>query len=181
MLRRRLSPVLFLSLAGALVGCDQSNPLGVPSPLSSTALLAKKGARPFRATLEGNANPDFSQGPCNVSNTESGTGHALHLGKVTWSSTEVVNFCVDPEDPTLAAVSGQMVIIAANGDHLTLSYSTTVRADFSAGTLTASGTFTITGGTGRFADATGGGTLTATGSLVPPFEIAGTLAGEVSY
>ena len=39
----------------------------------------------------------------------------------------------------------------------------------------------ITGGTGRFANAGGAGTLSVTGSLLPPFDVAGRFTGTVSW
>ena len=176
---RSLTSMPTLALAAVLVitGCDRPAMPTAPSAVH----LATSQVRPFRLTVEGNANPDFSQGPCNVVNTEAGTGKALHLGKVTWTSSEVANFCVDPSNPGKAAVTGTMVVTAANGDQLTISYQSTVQGDFAAGTLTVTGTWTITGGTGRFSDASGSGTLTAAGSLAPPFDIAGEFVGGITY
>lgn len=179
----KLSRPLSFSLVGilAVAGCDDNSLLGVPSLRPDRVQLVTSPARPFRLTAEGNANPDFSQGPCNVLNTESGTGVALHLGKVTWTATEVANFCVEPANPGFATASGQLVVTAANGDQLTASGLSTVRADFAGSTLTITGTFTITGGTGRFAGATGGGTITGSGSLLAPFEVAVIFEGQISY
>ena len=168
-----------LLVAGA--ACEPALPTESPMTASSAARADRSPSVPFRLELTGNANPDFSQGPCNVTNTESGTGTAEHMGKVTWSSTEVANFCVDPSNPATAAVTGTMVITAANGDQVTQSYLTTVNADFGAGTLTATGTYQVTGGTGRFSGATGGGTVDVSGSLAPPFGVSGTFAGEIAY
>jgi len=100
---------------------------------------------------------------------------------VSWTSNEVANFCVDPSDPSLAAVTGTIVITAANGDQLTESYTSTVHADFAAGTLTATGDYQVAGGTGRFAGATGSGTLNVSGSLAPPFAVSGTYTGSIAY
>ena len=171
---------LTVTAATALLACsDPVPPLGPTHADARSA--AQSPARPFRLTAEGNANPDFSQGPCNVLNTESGTGVALHLGRVTWTATEVANFCVDPANPGLGLATGQLVVTAANGDRLTANGQSTVQADFAGGTLTITGTFTITGGTGRFAGATGGGTITGGGSLLPPFAVATLFEGEISY
>ncbi|MDH3707961.1 MAG: hypothetical protein OES57_17990, partial [Acidimicrobiia bacterium] len=55
-----------------------------------------------------------------------------------------------------------VVTIAANGDELhSLNETTGCFVDFGVGTL-AVGTYTITGGTGRFAGASGNGSLSAT-------------------
>lgn len=172
--RRWLPPVLLL----LLLGCE---PSATPLLGPSSAHLQQAVARPFRFTLTGNADPDFSQGPCNVVNTESGTGVAQHLGRVTWASEEVVNFCVDPQDPSRAEVTGALVITAANGDQLRGTYLSIVDADFGAGTLTAQGEFVITGGTGRFSGASGSGSISVAGSLLPPFEVEGTFIGELVY
>lgn len=178
---RRLSAALSLPVAALLLvaGCDRGTTLTAPGP--GGAQFSRAPSRPFRFELTGNANPDFSQGPCNVPNTESGTGQATHLGRVTWSTSEVANFCVDPNDPSRGAVTGTLVITAANGDQLTASYQTTLSVDFASGTLTATGPFVVTGGTGRFAGATGGGTATASGSLAPPFGVTGTFVGTIAY
>ncbi len=170
---------VLLLIAGA--ACEPVLPTESPLSPASTARADRSPSVPFRLELTGNANPDFSQGPCNVTNTESGTGTAEHMGKVSWSSTEVANFCVDPANPATALVTGTMVIIAANGDQVTQSYTTTVNADFSAGTLKATGNYVVAGGTGRFAGATGGGTVDVNGSLAPPFGVSGTFAGEIAY
>ncbi|HEX6598534.1 MAG TPA: hypothetical protein VF034_04370 [Gemmatimonadaceae bacterium] len=163
------------------VACEPDLPTASRMTASSAASSDRSPSVRFRLVLTGNANPDFSQGPCNVTNTESGTGIAEHMGKVTWSSTEVANFCVDPSDPATALVTGTMIVTAANGDLVTQSYTTTVNADFGAGTLTATGNYVVTGGTGRFTGATGGGTVDVTGSLAPPFGVSGTFAGTIAY
>lgn len=170
----------WLSLVSLLLlfGCEPSaSSLLGPGSVNFQQVIA----RPFRFTLTGNANPDFSQGPCNVVNVETGTGVAQHLGRVTWVSEEIANFCIDPNDPSLAEVTGALVITAANGDQLTGTYTTLVDADFGAGILTANGDFVITGGTGRFTDASGSGTISVTGSLLPPFAVEGMFLGEIIY
>lgn len=179
-MRRYHLHVVAAVLLVAAAACEPTST--TTSPLTPRSARADQSPSvPFRLELTGNANPDFSQGPCNVTNTETGTGTAEHMGKVTWSSTEVANFCVDPSNPTTAAVTGTMVITAANGDQVTQSYTTTVNADFGAGTLTATGSYQVTGGTGRFAGATGGGTVNVSGSLAPPFGVSGTFAGGIAY
>jgi hypothetical protein len=72
----------------------------------------------------------------------SGTGQATHLGRFTRTEDAFLH-----EDGTL---DGTLVITAANGDQLFVEF---VGA-FTAPT-TAEGTYTISGGTGRFSDASG--------------------------
>ena len=50
-----------------------------------------------------------------------------------------------------------------------------------AGQVSALGQFQITGGTGRFAGASGDGTISAVGSLLPPFEVIGGMIGVIGY
>ena len=165
----------------ALPGCGEAGPARATLLEPVTAELSVVVERPFTFALTGHASPDFSQGPCNVTNVESGMGNALHLGEVTWSSEETVDFCVDPDDPSLGRVTGSWTISAANGDRLDGTYQTVVRADFVAGTLSATGDYVVTGGDGRFAAAGGEGIVSVTGSLAPPFDVTGTFSGSVVY
>jgi hypothetical protein len=146
--------------------------------LASAAALAADGeSRPFSAVIQGNANPVPTE-PCILVNTEAGTGTALHAGQVVWTSVEVVNLCSNREG---ADISGRLVLTAANGDQILGVYQTLAQLDFSANRVTAAGRYRIAGGTGRFAGATGEGDINAVGSLLPPFEVTGTLAGNISF
>ena len=122
--------------------------------------------------------PSADTSACALANSEHGTGHATHLGAITWTSEETVNICAGPDG---AEVTGEIVITAANGDQLFASYETLAQLDFGANQVRARGEFQITGGTGRFADATGQGTIGAEGSLSPPFELVGSMSGRISY
>jgi hypothetical protein len=75
--------------------------------------------------------------------TAMGTGDATHLGHFT----RIENIWLDPAAHTL---TGDVTFIAANGDQLTVDFSAGFTSD-----TTAAGTYTITGGSGRFANATG--------------------------
>ena len=163
-----------------ITACDGSDPTAAPlfEPIPAQLSAA---TRPLVVAITGHANPDFSLGPCNVVNEEAGTGIGQHLGALSWSSEEVANFCVDPNDPERAEVTGAFTMTASNGDLISGTYVTVVLADFAAGTLTADGEFVITGGTGRFAEASGSGAVHVTGSLLPPFDVAGTFVGTIAY
>jgi hypothetical protein len=94
------------------------------------------------------------------------SGKATQIGKLTgWTKVQY-----DPA--TYFPVSTQSVLAAANGD---LVYMSTVD-EFEPVTKTSTGTFTITGGTGRFENATGTGSFSASGSGAVVFEWDGTIS-----
>ena len=145
--------------------------------VSGPAGLAASGDRPFRATVTGHANPTPTADPCVLTNDESGTGTAVHMGSMSWTSSETVNFCSNPAG---ADVAGEFVMTAANGDQVKGRYVTLAHPDFGAGVITFSGTFEITGGTGRFAGASGEGELSGQGSLLEPFDVFASFTGSIS-
>ena len=75
--------------------------------------------------------------------TVTATGKATHLGQFSRSETLLFN-------PATGAISGSITFTAANGDQLV----GTVTGQFTSAT-TVAGTYTFTGGTGRFEDASG--------------------------
>jgi hypothetical protein len=83
-----------------------------------------------------------------------GTGNATHLGTYTQHVTMVINI------PTLSSM-GAAVFTAANGDTLLATVAGQATRT-SPTTLSIVEVYTITGGTGRFADATGAFTLEST-------------------
>lgn len=134
--------------------------------------------RPFSATLDGVAGPMPTADPCILANAEHGTGNARHMGSITWVSNETVNLCSNPAG---GDVVGQLTITAANGATVAFSYQTLAHLDFVTNQVSAAGNWQITGGTGRFAGASGQGVITATGSLLPPFEVIGRMSGVIAY
>ena len=142
-----------------------------------TAAADDPVVKAFSATVEGNANP-VPISECILLNTETATGQALHLGQITLETAETVDRCSNPEG---AEVHGDFVMTAANGDQLFGNYDTLADLNFVTFRVAAIGDFRITGGTGRFDGATGGGVITADGSLLPPFELTGGFLGQISY
>jgi len=97
---------------------------------------------PFKGSAEGaivSATPE----PGGVRLRVLADGQATHLGKFSREEVLLLN-------PNTGTASGTIVFTAANGDQL----HGTVAAQFTSPT-TVVGTYTFTGGTGRFANATG--------------------------
>jgi hypothetical protein len=126
--------------------------------------------RPYRASL----NYIGLGFPCGA---YSGSGTALHLGATSESGTYCAQEWVGE---ALLHLTGQGTQIAANGSNLTYVFDEIV--DFTTEPFTAEGTFTITGGTGRFAAATGSGTFHTIGtSIQGGFSLSINYDGRITY
>jgi hypothetical protein len=133
--------------------------------------------RPFIAALTGNANLSPTDDPMIMRNEETGEGEATHLGRFTFASVEFVDFS---NFPPRVAVKARFTMTAADGDRLCGRYKTVGLAN-DEGNLDILGTFRFTGGTGRFADATGGGHLQATAFFAPGLPFEGEFSGTIDY
>ena len=100
------------------------------------------GEVPFKGSAEG-AVVDTVPGPLGVELTVLAEGRATHLGRFTREESLLL-------DVSNGAIAGTVVFTAANGDQLT----GVVAGQFTSPT-TVAGTYTFTGGTGRFANASG--------------------------
>lgn len=172
---KRISKLTLPAAVLAVLGVTLGKPIGGSANASAVAL-------PFHAVLEAQASP-VPIGPCTLANHEIGSGHALHLGTVTWFSDETAQFdSCSPSGPTSPAitVSGKFKLVAANGDEIDGKYITHGTLD-SVNGVSVSGGYTFVSGTGRFSNVTGGGTIAAQGASSPPFDSVGTLDGTISY
>jgi hypothetical protein len=77
-----------------------------------------------------------------------GTGQATHLGAYTYAATECF-------DPVSGAFAGSSTLTAANGDAITGTYEGHVSGTADPNVIAYQEDFELTGGTGRFAGATG--------------------------
>ena len=126
------------------------------------------------AEVRAQALPHFASGVAQFAANQSdftGSGHATRLGRYS----EVGNVAFTPTaTPFVFAVAGWTHYVAADGDELHATVAGTV--DMSTGAIVATATYG--GGTGRFANASGGAALTGSmlggGALV--IRAAGTLA-----
>jgi hypothetical protein len=121
--------------------------------LASVAGSAVAAETPFKGTVNAVETAEVVFPTLSV--TRDGTGTATHLGKFTEHITLQVNI------PTGHA-TGAATFTAANGDTLTATVDGQSTPTTIPGVLSIVEVYTITGGTGRFSDATGSFTLNAT-------------------
>jgi hypothetical protein len=120
--------------------------------LTSLVVSAIAAETPFKGTVSAVETVEVAFPTASIDRV--GGGKATHLGKYTEHITMQVNI------PTMAS-TGSSTFTAANGDTLTatvLGQATRIGPT----TLSIVEVYTITGGTGRFADATGTFTLEST-------------------
>ncbi len=142
--------------------------------LLPSGTFADEKSKLFIAIIEGHANPVFDG--CVVTNTEEGGGFATRMGRITAMSEETAYFC---SDPNRGVVNGEMVFENVKGDKLFLVYETLATIDPEIPEITFQGPYEVTGGTGRFENARGGGTIAGHGSLLPPFEVFAAHTGQI--
>ena len=97
--------------------------------------------------------------------TTAGTGNATHMGRITSDGNLTIvgeASCVDNE--VGFSVEMQDTFTAANGDKLTTAI-TMQLCPIASGIYHGVGTYVVTGGTGRFAGATGSGVFDGTGNF----------------
>lgn len=145
--------------------------------MGASAPKAVEKPRPFSATVETWSTVEATPDPCVLLNDGAGAGIAVHMGATAWVSSGSLNVCT-------GGTTAEFVMTAASGDEVFGKYMSLVRPDFEAGVFTFSGTWKIEGGTGRFSNAAGEGTLNGWGNLVQPPEasrVRATIAGNLSY
>jgi hypothetical protein len=110
--------------------------------------------------------------------TTTGKGTASHMGAVKMVATD----CPVLTDMPPSFSDGRLTLTAANGDEVHAAYQgVLVPADETGIVFRIVGGYTVNGGTGRFTNATGSGTLGGTITLVPggasaEYEVKGTLS-----
>lgn len=128
-----------------------------------TPAVAAPTETPFRASFDVvmSLTPDSACGGFRVSGT--GVGRAMHMGAATLSVDECVDFAMEPGR---VHVYGTLVLTAANGDQLQVSVDKVGDLPGPTGDAHVAGPYVVSGGTGRFAGATGRGTTTTDANVV---------------
>ena len=129
----------------------------------------------IHATYDANPTPDAGCGGMRV--VGRGTATGVPVGHALWSDEECASLLATPGKITIAGI---LVVTAASGDRLEASYSATADLPEPDGTIRPAGTFQIIGGTGRFSNATGSGTINATANMFHPQAVAD-MNGFISY
>ena len=137
--------------------------------LASSAVSAVAAETPFKGTLNAVETSHLVFPIASVD--RQGTGTATHLGRYTEHATLQVNVLT-------GSSTGTSTFTAANGDTLTASI-TGQSTRTSPGVLSIVEVYTITGGTGRFAGATGTITLESTLNLATE-DSSGTFSGTIN-
>lgn len=174
---RRIRFVVSFALLGAVVSaaCSES-PTGLETLAAETATSLDAGFVPFHAVFD-EMSSYVAPGPdCPVLTVFiTGTGRSSHLGR----TTVVQHHCIDPFGPDpLAFSNGRFEATGANGDAVLGIYAGASIPTAEPTELAWIGAWEFTGGTGRFAGAsgqgdgsglnnlaTGGGTSELTGSI----------------
>lgn len=118
--------------------------------------------------------PDALCGGFRIKHT--GEGTATRLGNAMWSATECVDLLANPGRSHVR--DGRAVLTSAKGE-LHLSYEADGALPDLAGDVHVTGPYVITGGTGRFAGASGSGTLTGDANVytsIAQVDLTGTLS-----
>ncbi len=149
-MKRLLQSAMALSLTLVVSGG------GMPSAAASSET-------PFRAAFDVamSLTPDPGCGGFRVSGT--GIGRATHLGAATITVDECVDFAMEPGR---VHVYGSLVLTAANGDQLHVSVDKVGDLPGPTGDAHVAGPYVVSGGTGRFAEATGSGTTTTDANVI---------------
>jgi hypothetical protein len=147
-MRAYTTPTILLTLAlGALGACSSDASQALIAP-SAPALSAAGTAVPFKGSVDAIETSEYQPETNSVLVNIQGTGTATHLGRFTLVSV----FVLDLE--TLTGTQ-QSILTAANGDVITATVAAQGIPNDDGLTLRTVESATITGGTGRFAGATG--------------------------
>lgn len=141
----------------SLAGCQQAGrELDATGGVTAPSSLSMKAVDvPFSGMLTGEAVFDFAQNPkgCASGFTTiiTATGPASHMGRTTWVSQHCLALATNTFTDT------ELVLTAANGDQIHLTYTGSCPGEIPAvgDSFTCSGHAVVTGGTGRFLEATG--------------------------
>jgi hypothetical protein len=164
----------------SLPGCAT---LVLAAALGSVPAWAGSTTVPIKASLVTEETLGYDPARCpmaGIVGTTTGTGQSSHLGVVKMLATDCPLF-VPGMQPSFS--NGVLTLTGASGDRVSANYQgVLVPVDAAAGVYSIAGDFSVTGGTGRFAGATGSGYLQGTITLGPVVSKAQyQVTGVISY
>lgn len=148
---KNLMPAAMAALITVAAACSGSGGMTAPDDAPSlhrTSVTGSDPARPLTGRCETTFDPPTFPPPPSFTQTDTGTCRLAHLGRAAFHSVKDINFATGTQTTTEATFT------AANGDVLRAVGSGT-SAPAGPGQIGFSATLTFTGGTGRFAEATG--------------------------
>jgi hypothetical protein len=142
----RMRRLLLLALAAVVVAVA----------VTAVSAGANAASRPFKGSMSGTVTLVVDTGcPLGLRSELAATGTASHLGGFAYEASHCSGF----------TFAGEQTMVAANGDELFADYESVgppvIPPSEVGAVYDVPAAFTITGGTGRFADATGGGYMIA--------------------
>lgn len=150
-----IAPLLVIALAGTTLAAPKRS---------------EKKELPFKGTMQ--SVETYVVTPPIMSVTANGSGNATHLGQYA------ISYAVEVNLETLSG-EGSAQIVAANGDILYANLSGQATATETTDVFNVVEEFTITGGTGRFANASGSFTLTRVVNITTGVT-SGTMSGTIT-
>jgi len=165
---RRRSRLLPAICAAVLVISAMTAPLSAHAAVSSLTQ-----ALHIQAAYDVSPSVDLACGGLRAKGV--GTADGTPIGPSTWADNECASLVARLGK---VVINGNLVIAGTHGT-LNIAYTATAPLPITL-TIHPSGTFTITSGTGDFAGATGYGTVTAKGSLIPPGPATAQLSGSIT-
>ncbi len=151
--------------------------LAVLAVLSAFPVAFASHSRPFNGSFSGS----FTMSSATKA-TITGTGHLEHLGKTSFTGTATATEVRPPCEGGLTATEHD-TFTAANGDEVFTSATDVACPTSNPSVVHVTASFTITGGTGRFADASGSGTVqvSAVFTSMTTGTLSSTSTGTISY
>ena len=166
-------PVALLAAALAACGPADSSTITAPAaPAPARAAAAALPMRPLAGSCETVLAPTQFVRPGVIRQVDTGVCHLSHLGRTRFYSTKLINVVAGTQttEATFTAANGDVLRAVGAGTNTPAGPG---RADYAA-------TLTFTGGSGRFARATGRATVRGQADLVARTS-ALTLEGSVAY
>lgn len=186
-MRNAVGGLMLTLVTFAITNCGNGSPVSPTGPGGTTLTSLQSTATPVERPLNGTCVTTFSPAApgagdvCEVFEPVpsaviaiAGLCQITHLGRTDWQAVQQLIFQLDAGgqpviiggQPVLRALRNCSTLTAANGDQLRHTAIGEIRPGNAPGEVAFDGTLTFTGGTGRFASASGSATASGVASLI---------------